>query len=50
MRQLPMAYLLAVMVNMEPEGAFITIDFSVSFFAVISIITFKKGKWREVTS
>lgn len=46
--QLPMAYLLAVMLNMGPDGVFITIAFSVSLIAVISIVIFKKGKWKEV--
>ena len=46
--QLPMAYLLAVMLNMGPDGVFITIAFSVSLLAVISIVVFRKGKWKEV--
>ncbi|MDN5217158.1 MATE family efflux transporter [Fulvivirgaceae bacterium BMA12] len=46
--QLPMAYLLAVMLDMGPDGVFITIAFSVSLLAVISIFIFKKGRWKEV--
>lgn len=47
--QLPMAYALAVILKLGPDGVFITMATSVSLIAVVSIIVFKKGKWKEVS-
>ncbi len=47
--QLPMAYGLAVGLNLGPDGVFITIAVSVSLIAIVSILVFRKGKWKEVS-
>ena len=45
--QIPLAYLLAVTFNYEAKGAFIAVALTESFLALVSIILFRKGKWKE---
>ncbi|MBG6131882.1 putative MATE family efflux protein [Aquimarina sp. EL_43] len=46
--QLPFAYLAALVLNWGAMGVFLAITFAEVLIAVIGIIWFKKGKWKEV--
>lgn len=46
--QIPFAYLLSIMMAWGPTGIYISIGLSSSLFAIISVIIFKKGKWKLV--
>ncbi len=46
--EVPLAYLLAKPLGMGPKGIFIAIAASISILAVISILVFKRGKWKTV--
>jgi len=46
--QLPFAYLLAVSFEVGPLGVFLAIVLAEALIAVIGIVLFKKGKWKEV--
>lgn len=45
--QLPLAYLLSVTLNWGAEGVFMTMVLSISLTAVIFVLSFKKGKWKN---
>lgn len=45
--QLPLAYLLSVILNFGAEGVFITMVCSISLAAIIFVATFKQGKWKN---
>lgn len=46
--QIPLAWWLAVHLNMGPKGVFIAIAIAESMIAIVGIILFKRGKWKEV--
>ncbi|MEQ9301138.1 MAG: MATE family efflux transporter [Cyclobacteriaceae bacterium] len=46
--QIPLSYLLAVSLGMGPLGVFISIAGCHSLHAIIAIIIFRKGRWKEV--
>lgn len=46
--QIPLAYALAVYLDMGPTGVFIAIAISFSVLAVISILVFRRGTWKLV--
>lgn len=46
--EIPMAYFLAIPMQMEMLGIFITIAFCHSLHALIAIWFFRKGKWKKV--
>jgi putative MATE family efflux protein len=46
--QIPLAYFLAKIMKMGPEGAFIAIPIAETAIAVVAYIWFKKGKWKTV--
>lgn len=46
--QIPMAYLLSMHFSMGPTGVFIAIVSTESMIAVVSMILFTRGKWKEV--
>jgi Na+-driven multidrug efflux pump len=46
--QIPLAYLLSIVLNLGPQGTFMAIAFAFSLHALVSVILFKKGKWKEV--
>ena len=46
--ELPLAYILAVTFGIGPAGIFISIALAVVLVAVVSIVIFKKGKWKLV--
>jgi len=45
--QLPFAYLLAITFEVGPLGVYLAIVFAETLIAIIGIILFKKGKWKE---
>ncbi|WP_339712678.1 MATE family efflux transporter [uncultured Kriegella sp.] len=46
--QLPLAYLMAITLNMGAIGVFIAITAAEVLLAVISMVWFKKGNWKKV--
>ncbi len=46
--ELPLAYLLAITLDFGPRGIFIAIAAAVVLLAVVSVIIFRKGKWKLV--
>mgnify|MGYP006188502485 FL=1 len=46
--EIPMAYILAIPIQMEVLGVFITIAFCHSLHALIAIWFFRKGKWKKI--
>lgn len=46
--QIPLAWLLAKFLKMGPTGVYIAIGVSESVLAIVSIIIFRKGKWKLV--
>ncbi len=45
--QIPAAYFLAVTFSLEDKGVYIAIMLAESLLAVVSIIIFRRGKWRQ---
>ena len=48
MFQLPMAYLLALLFNFGAVGVFIAITAAQVFLAILSMVWFKKGRWKTI--
>ena len=46
--QIPLAYVLAKMLNMGETGVFLAIPVAESAIAVVAIILFKRGKWKTI--
>jgi putative MATE family efflux protein len=46
--QIPLAYLLATYSGLGPKGVYMAIAIAESILAIVSIIIFKKGKWKLV--
>ena len=46
--QLPFAYVCSLVFNWGPIGVFLAIALAESLIAIIAIIWFKKGKWKEI--
>jgi len=46
--QIPLAWITAVFFGFEGTGVYFSIAFSLSLLAIISIILFKRGKWKAV--
>lgn len=46
--QIPLSYLLAVSLGMGPLGVFISIAGCHSLHAIVAILIFRKGRWKEV--
>lgn len=46
--EVPLAYILAVPLELGPKGIFAAIAIASSLWAVASIVIFKKGKWKTV--
>lgn len=44
--QIPLAYALAVLMNLGPLGVFIAIPVAETAIAIVAFILFKKGKWK----
>ncbi|MCI0490355.1 MAG: MATE family efflux transporter [Blastocatellia bacterium] len=45
--QIPLAYLLAIQAGMGARGVFVTIAISESLLAVVSVMVFRRGRWKE---
>ena len=48
MIQIPLAYFLAKTAGLGPKGVYIAIGIAESLLACISIILFRKGRWKLV--
>ncbi|WP_421765669.1 MATE family efflux transporter [Ekhidna sp.] len=46
--QIPLSYVLSIVYDWGPNGVFFCIAFCHSLYAVIAIVLFKRGKWKEV--
>jgi putative MATE family efflux protein len=44
--ELPLAYVLAVPLQMGPQGAFLAMTFAFSLLAVVSTLLFRRGTWK----
>jgi Na+-driven multidrug efflux pump len=44
--QIPLAYLLALPAGLGAQGVFIAIAISESLLAVVSVLVFRRGKWK----
>jgi putative MATE family efflux protein len=47
MFQIPMAWALALPLGLGPVGVFLSIAIAESVLAVVSVLVFRRGKWRE---
>ena len=45
--QIPLAYLLALVLGLNERGVFIAIVISESLIAVVGILIFRRGRWKE---
>jgi Na+-driven multidrug efflux pump len=45
--QIPLAYLLAMPLQLRATGVFIAITIAESLLAVVGILIFRRGKWKE---
>jgi putative MATE family efflux protein len=45
--QLPLAYWLATQINLGPNGVFVAIVVSESLLTILSIIVFRRGRWKN---
>ena len=45
--QIPMAWILAIVLDMGPTGVFLAIASSYSLEAVVGVILFRRGRWKE---
>ncbi len=45
--QIPLAYILAIPLEMGPLGAFIAIPVSETAIAIVAILVFRKGRWKK---
>ncbi|MNH38585.1 multidrug efflux protein NorA [compost metagenome] len=46
--QIPIAYFMAVHLNMGPKGVFIAIAVAESLLATAAILVFRRGNWKTV--
>lgn len=46
--QVPLAYVLAISAGLGPKGVYISIAFSSAILAVMAIVVFRLGKWKNV--
>ena len=46
--QLPVAYLLSIVLGLGSKGVFIAITAAEVLLAVLAMLWFKKGRWKEV--
>jgi putative MATE family efflux protein len=46
--QIPLAYALAIWLELGPTGVFLAILVSETVIAIVSFIVFRKGRWKEV--
>lgn len=46
--QLPLAYISAITFNMGPNAVFISIAIAESVLAILAILIFRKGKWKNI--
>ena len=45
--QIPFAWILAIALDMGPTGVFLAIALSYSLEAVVGVILFRRGRWKE---
>ena len=48
MIQIPLAYCLAMIFNIGPQGVFISITVAESLVAIIAYIVFRRGRWKMI--
>jgi Na+-driven multidrug efflux pump len=45
--EIPLAYVLAKPVGLGPRGVFLAITIAFSTLAVVSLVMFRRGRWKE---
>jgi Na+-driven multidrug efflux pump len=45
--QIPLAYTLAIPLGFGAKGVFVAITIAESMLAVVSVLLFRRGKWKE---
>lgn len=48
MLQIPLAYYLAMILNIGPQGVFISITVAESLVAIIAYVVFRRGRWKMI--
>ena len=46
--QIPLAYVLAKVVNWGPSGVYAAISIAESAIAIVAILIFRRGKWKTI--
>jgi Na+-driven multidrug efflux pump len=46
--QIPLAYVMAIVLDLGPEGVFWAISIAESCIAVAAILLFRRGTWKKV--
>ena len=46
--QIPLAYVLAKALNLGPKGVYMAIAIAESAIAIVAILLFRRGKWKQV--
>jgi Na+-driven multidrug efflux pump len=47
--EIPLAYALAIVFGLGPRGAFLAVTIAFSTFAVVSVLIFRRGRWKTRT-
>ena len=47
MFQIPLAWMLAIPLEVGPPGVFLSIALAYSLSAIVGIVLFRRGKWKE---
>ena len=47
--QIPLAYGMAIHLEMGPKGVFLAIALAQTFLAVVNVLVFRQGKWKETS-
>jgi putative MATE family efflux protein len=45
--QIPLAWFLAFKLNLGPDGVFVSIAISASLYAVVALVLFRRGTWKQ---
>jgi Na+-driven multidrug efflux pump len=46
--QIPMAYLVAIVLHWGPKGVFLSIVVTEACITITSVVLFKRGKWKKI--
>jgi Na+-driven multidrug efflux pump len=46
--EVPLAYLLARLLNLGPSGVFASVPIAFSTYAIVAVLLFRRGRWKKV--